>query len=260
MSPHGWIPSTFDGRDRPFRAVPGGAPAPARASLEHPFRARDQGAVPCCVSVAVVTAMEVLDQQSPPAAELSPLFHYYVSRRDPERIEVTDFRTALQAAVTTGVASASHHAPAFDEAGAREAPLREAFEDAERRRLVGWDPARRRMQYEVLEGQDVVEQCRVAIASGAPLLVGFWATSAYAALFEGARGSFGHIHGPPPRETSSDGHAVVALGYDDEKRALRIKDSRGERFADAGSWWMPYDLVEAPLVHEIWALRKITYD
>jgi len=255
MSPSGWIPSAFDGRDIPFSAPTAEAPSPEKAALQHPFRPRDQRAVPCCVSIAVVTAMEILDQRRPPASALSPLFHYHVARRDPNRIEMLDFRTALQSAVTTGVARSRLHAPAYDEAGARARPSAAAYEDAEKQKLVGWDPALRRMQYELLGEDDIVEQCRASLAAGIPLLIGFWLTSAYQSLTKRSP-----LHGPPPRESAQEGHAVVALGYDDSMRALRIKDSRGERFADGGSWWLPYDTLETRLVHEIWALRKINYD
>lgn len=255
MSESGWRPSTFDGRDIPFRAPPHAARIPPRSELAHPFRPRDQGEIPCCVSIALVTAMEILDQRRPPSATLSPLFHYYVARADPTRPGMLDFRTALQTAANTGISKARYHAPAYDEAGAKTPPTDTAFKDAERQRLVGWDPEARRIQYEVLEGHAVVEQCRIAIASGFPILVGLWMTSAYKAL-----SSSNPVHGPPPREPSSDGHAVVAVGYDDTKRALRVKDSRGAGFADAGSWWLPYPALDTPLIHELWILRKISYD
>ena len=253
MRNSGWKPSSFDGRDLRFDPLLDTGPVPGKITLPHPFRPRDQGTiVPCCVSIAIATAMEILDRSRPQTA-LSALFHYYTARSAPGRLGLIDFRTGLQEAVMTGICKAQLHAPAFDEAGAMKRPSEPAYKDAERQRLAGFDPGTRRMQYEVVDDADIVNGCRRALASEFPVLIGFWLTSAYGAL-----SSAGPVHGSPPEEPSSQGHAVVAVGYDDARGAVRIKDSRGDGFADRGAWWLPYDLLTTRLVHEAWVLRKLT--
>jgi len=56
------------------------------------------------------------------------------------------------------------------------------------------------------------------------------------------------------------GHAVVAIGYDDgktigkEKGALRIRNSWGMVWGEAGYGWLPYAYVENGLAMEFWSL------
>lgn len=255
MNRSGWRPSTYDGRDLQFAPAAGQEALPPRVELDHPFRPRDQRNVPCCVSVAIATAMEIIDQRRPPSEALSPLFHYHVARTRPSRLELLDFRTALQAASSIGICRARYHSSGYDADGAALRPSEAAFRDAERQRLVGFDPAQRRMQYESVSRSDAVPACRAALAMGYPVIVGFWMTSAYGELSGDQP-----VHRPRAPEPSSEGHAVVAVGYDDALGAVRIKDSRGTRFADGGSWWLPYAALESTLIHEIWVLRRITYD
>lgn len=253
-APSGWRPSPFDGRDLAFRAD-GLPPVPpgARHLLAHPFPPREQRDVPCCVSSAVCVAMEVLDAAAPPAVPLSALFHYFASRADPRRLGLVDLRTALDVAAGTGVCSQALHRAPMTPDGAATRPSPEAFADAERRRLVGFDPGLRRMQYEALDG---AASWRAALSAGFPVVLGLWLTSAYAALT-----AENPVHGPPPPEPASAGHGVAVIGFDDGVAggAFLVKDSRGRRFAREGTWWLPYAAVESRLVHEAWVVRRITY-
>ena len=251
--PSGWTPSTYDGRDIEF-AVRRDVVTPPRAMLRHPFAVRDQGEVPCCVSVAIATCMEILDARRGRAIELSSLFHYFCSRVDPSELKLLDPRTALRAASTTGLCRRDLHDPTCDAAGAAARPSEEAFADAENQRLAGYDPSAMRMQYSVMTGS-IVESCRNALARGVPVIVAFWVTSAYRAISAGRP-----THGPPPAEASEEGHAVAVIGYDDTMEVFHVKDSRGAGFGQRGLWRMPYSVMSSRLVHEAWALERIQYD
>lgn len=251
--PSGWTPSTYDGRDIRF-TVRGDAAAPAQKTLKHPFPARAQGDVPCCVSMAIATCMETLDAQRGKVVELSPLFHYFVARGDPSSLRLLDLRTALSVAASTGLCRRDLHDPPCDAAGAMSRPSPAAFKDAEKQRLAGYDPGTMRMQYAVLT-DPLDEASRDAIARGIPVLVAFWITSAYRALTAAKP-----VHGPPPAERSEEGHAVTLIGYDDAEEVFLVKDSRGRRFGQSGQWKMPYAVMRSSLVHEAWALERILYD
>ncbi|EAU66561.1 hypothetical protein STIAU_3454 [Stigmatella aurantiaca DW4/3-1] len=228
-------------------------PSASSRILEHPYPPRDQRDVPCCVSIALCAAMEILDASVPPTTQLSPLFHYYVTRPDPYNLGLLDIRAAFSTAASLGVCAQTLHAPAMTARGARMAPTPEAFADAEQRKLVGYDPARRRIQYELLED---VRAWRTALFAGFPIIAGFWVTSAYDALSKK-----NPVHGSPPAEPSRARHCVLILGFDDlvAEGAFLAKDSGGPGFASGGSWWLPYQTADSSLVIEAWAIRRITY-
>jgi len=67
---------------------------PERVALRDTFPLRQQNHIPCCVSAAVISAIEIYDQQRPPATMLSVLYNYYKARHGgtPRDIEM---RSAL---------------------------------------------------------------------------------------------------------------------------------------------------------------------
>jgi hypothetical protein len=197
--------------------------------------------------------MEILDAQIGQAVELSPLFHYWLARTDRETPSLLDPRVALRTAVAEGLCRRELHDPPYDEGGARAQPSDEAREDATTHRLVDFDRRTSRRLYSVITG-DPVENGRQALARGFPILVAMWMTSAYKALQKTRR------HAPTPPEPSKEGHAVVALGYNDELEAFLIKDSRGMDFGRGGFWEMPYSVMQTRIIHEAWVLQRINYD
>lgn len=254
FSSSGWKPSAFDGRDIPF--TPAGASPPPRHILSHPLPVRDQAGVPCCVSIAICVAMEALDALQGGAEELAPLYHYYVARRGSPDFAAVEPRAGLSVAISSGICAARLHEASFDAEGARLRPSKEAHDDAAQRKLLGRDKRTGAPLYQSIEGgRGRASACRAAIASGAPVMLGFWMTSAYDRLSPSSP-----VHAAATREASSDGHTVAAIGYDDAMEALLIKDSRGEGFGEGGYWWLPYEAVDSRLVHEAWVLRRISYD
>jgi hypothetical protein len=253
VSRGGSQPSRFDGRDLEY-SFPRSIVAPPEARLPHGVPLRNQGELPCCVSIAVTACMEVLDARHDVVVELSPLFHYFLARPDPFDLRPLETRAALKIASEHGICVRHLHDASYDAAGAQQDPSEEARRNARQHRLVGYDPGRRSMQYELLASERV-NGCRTAIARGFPVLVAFWMTSAYHALTHA-----NPVHARPTPEPSGDGHAVVAIGYDDARECLLIEDSRDTTFGSGGHWLLPYDLFDSRLVYEAWVLREITYD
>ena len=87
-------------------------------------------------------------------------------------------------------------------------------------------------------------------------MFGFSVYSSMPAIGEGK----GEIPYPRPGDRLEGGHAVVAIGYDDgktigkEKGALRIRNSWGTAWGDAGYGWLPYAYVENGLAVDFWSL------
>ena len=63
------------------------------------------------------------------------------------------------------------------------------------------------------------------------------------------------------------GHAVIAVGYDDnyknastsDKGAIRIRNSWGTGWGDNGYGWLPYDYIKQRLANDFWTLTKASW-
>ena len=45
----------------------------------------------------------------------------------------------------------------------------------------------------------------------------------------------------PPGVLNGEGHTMIAVGYDDARKAFRIQNSWGRAFGDGGYAWVSYD-------------------
>lgn len=108
----------------------------------------------------------------------------------------------------------------------------------------------------------VLESVKTHLSSGLPSMFGF---TCYSSL--SAAGSTGRIPYPAPSDTVVGGHAVDAVGYDDNlvikhpdgtttKGALRIRNSWGTAWGEAGYGWLPYQYVLKGLAVDWWTVIK----
>ncbi len=49
------------------------------------------------------------------------------------------------------------------------------------------------------------------------------------------------VYSRSPKDTLMGGHAMVLVGYDDERKAFRLQNSWGKDWADQGRAWLSYD-------------------
>ncbi len=255
----GWKPSPYDGRDYIFTHSQRVLRDQRTVVLEHPFPARNQNEVPCCVSCAVTVCMEILDARNPPQTELSPLYHYFVTRPRSDQLVDLTIREGLASAAARGISATAHHNPLFSRAGALQPPGDSARSDALRHRLVAISPVPTnpptfRPEYYLLPNTNRVAGWTAALTREMPIIMGFWLTAGYDAL------SFtNNVLNGQSLATSERGHAVVILGFDDDRERFLVKDSRGAEKGVEGHWWLPYQLADTHLVAEAWAVGKITY-
>ncbi|MFT4031674.1 MAG: C1 family peptidase [Siphonobacter sp.] len=104
------------------------------------------------------------------------------------------------------------------------------------------------------------------LVAGLPCMFGFTVYSSYTTA--GSNG--GKFPFPKTTESTVGGHAVVAVGYDDNlviknpaggstTGALLIRNSWGTGWGDGGYGWLPYEYVLQKLATDFWSLIKTDY-
>jgi C1A family cysteine protease len=107
----------------------------------------------------------------------------------------------------------------------------------------------------------VLDSVKKYLAAGIPSMFGFYGFPSF-----DSSDVKGGIPYPCQGERAEWGHAIVAVGYDDEKKitntkcnketkgALLIRNSWGTSWGDKGYGWMPYDYVINKLAMDFWSL------
>ncbi len=117
-----------------------------------------------------------------------------------------------------------------------------------------------------IPGTEVLASVKGYLAAGVPSMFGFWGFGS----FEDSDKP-GDIPYPCKGENAQWGHAVMSVGYDDDrvipnltcrketKGALLIRNSWGKGWGDEGYGWLPYDYVLNGLALDFWSLLDMKW-
>jgi len=253
-----YVPSPPDPRDIPLRtmwAMRGArraAAVPSRASLRagcSPIR--DQGATGECTGQALVGASEYLDGTSHGgvlSARRGVKYAYYNGRRMmfPSQVRVDSgcyIRTVLKGGVRYGICREEFwpESSPFDAK-----PSVAAYADGSIYQIT---------EYGSCTGaspSNTVDLIRESIAAGLPVMMGF---NVYRDAFmsdEVARTGVAKI--PKRGDVREGGHAVMAVGYDDNTSMLIFRNSWGEEWGDHGYFTLPYWYILNGEASDFWAV------
>lgn len=110
----------------------------------------------------------------------------------------------------------------------------------------------------------LLNQIKTNLAASLPAIFGFTVYNSYTQA-----ASTGKIPYPTTGEKINGGHAIMAVGYDDNMKilntnsgaiettgAILIRNSWGTGWGEAGYGWLPYEYVLKGLAADWWSLLK----
>ncbi len=244
----GWIPDLPDHRDLLFAApspIQKDFPPKADLTAQCP-PVYDQGDLGSCTANAIAGAIE-FDLLKQKLTDFTPsrLFIYY-NERVIESTVASDsgaqIRDGIKSIASLGVCSESEWP--YDIAKFAEKPGDGCFSDAAKHKVV--------LYQRLIQDLNTMKGC---IASGYPFVFGF---TVYAEFENAQVAASGVVPMPKARERALGGHAVMAVGYDDDTEQFIVRNSWGSSWALKGYFKMPYAyLLNHRLASDFWTIRTV---
>jgi C1A family cysteine protease len=197
----------------PARAEVGGVPLP-----------RDQGDTSSCVSWAVTYAagsQAVRRSGLAPSAALSTSFTYNQITGDRTCLSETSISKTLDFLRENGALPLDEFA--FDAGSCARLPTDDERKRAQRYRIKSWSR---------IDATDL-DAVKGQLARGVPIIFAMRVGT----KLRGHRGD-GVIDSDAG---DLGGHAMIAVGYDDARKAIRVQNSWGRSWADGGYGWFAYE-------------------
>lgn len=244
---YGWIPDLPDRRDRWYEelVVAFGA-LPSLVDLRHNCTPiQDQGQLGSCTANALAGNLDFLKKQKlNKILEFSRLFIYYNERVIEHTTEVDSgamIRDGIKSLVKLG--SCLETEWPYDVTQFTKKPSETAYEDALHYQITAY--------YRLI----TMNQMKHTLASGYPFVFGF---SVYESFESEEVAKTGIVPMPEKNERLLGGHAVMAVGFDDEKKHLIVRNSWGDTWGDHGYFYLPYDYLTTPgFASDFWTIRDM---
>jgi len=200
----------------------------------------DQGALGSCTSNAIVSGLreylEIYDKKK--LIFLSRLFLYYEERKIEGTIKDdsgAELRDGMKVLNKMGVCPEQDDPYIIERFTIR--PTKKALKDA--------------VKYEITSYHRVwdINDLKVALAEKSPVVCGI---KVYQSFESDEVAQTGIVPMPKNNEQILGGHAVIAVGYDDKKQFVIMRNSWGDSWGDKGYFYMPYEVFEY-LIMDMWS-------
>ncbi|MCX6991882.1 MAG: C1 family peptidase [Kiritimatiellaeota bacterium] len=250
----GWLPDVPDTRDIPFAAVfriPRKLPAHAdlRAGCSP---VEDQGNLGSCTAQALIGALEFLQLCALPSPsdkskisrfrDLSRLFVYYNERAASGTVQEDSgamLRTGIKTLKAQGVCRESLWPYEIRRFTVK--PAAACFTEAADHQVTAY------------QRLNTLAEMKACLAMGLPFVFGF---AVYEHVMSAAVARTGRIRLPGKNERMLGGHAVMAVGYQENTRTVLFRNSWGAAWGQAGYGQMPYAYLESrELADDFWCIQ-----
>jgi len=215
----------------------------------------NQGRIGTCTAHAVAAAFAYEQRlQGVRAINPSRLFIFYNERALSGQKGLTPvlyLRDALKAVAKRGVCHERLWPYSEDPKIVKKRPLKEAFAAATTKKIFEYHRIAHTHKPVVL-----MKHIKHCMANGSPIVFGI---SVYSSFETDTVKRSGIMPVPDTeREVFRGGHAVMAVGYDDAKKAVLVRNSWGPKWGEKGHFWIPYKLITNPkLAHDFWTIRGV---
>ena len=260
----GWVRDELDHRDQLF-SVPFTVLSTLPRSVD--LRSQcppvyDQGRIGSCTANAIAGAIQFDRKKNGQLPDFVPsrLFIYY-NERVIEHSVANDagaqLRDGIKAVNKLGVCPETEwpydDTPATTDGG----PFPPGSKPATQPSTTAYHDAK---SYTVVSYQRLVQnlaQLKGCLAQGFPFVFGF---TVYDSIYDAAGRPKTIFPLPSTTDTPIGGHAIMAVGYDDDKLLFTFRNSWGASVGDAGYFYMPYSYVtDSQLASDFWNIRTIAH-
>ncbi|HVZ11930.1 MAG TPA: C1 family peptidase [Patescibacteria group bacterium] len=244
---YGWLPDLPDHRDKLYLHVMKLIEKlPKTIDLrKNDSPIQDQGQLGSCTANALAGNLDYIKKQKINETEtFSRLFIYY-NERVIEHTVGTDSGAMLRDGIKTlvNLGACFENEWPYDIDKFTDKPSEKAFKDA--------------LDYQITSYYRLgsLDEMKNTLALGFPFVFGF---SVYESFESEDVAKTGIVPMPGKSERLLGGHAVMAIGYDDEKKRFIIRNSWGSSWGDRGYCYMPYDyLSDDNLASDFWTVRDM---
>jgi C1A family cysteine protease len=245
---YGWNRDLPDGRDLMYAAPPEVATQlPTKVDLRSECpEVYDQGQLGSCTANSIAAALE-FDQIKQGEQSFTPsrLFIYYN-----ERVIEGTVNSDSGAQIRDGVKSVNQvGAPpetdwSYDITKFADKPPQQAYDDAAKHRSILYQRV-----------TQTLPQLKGCLASGYPFVFGF---TVYESFESQQVASTGEAPMPTAGEKQLGGHAVMAVGYDEDQQRFIVRNSWGPGWGMKGYFTLPYPyMLQGTLSSDFWTIRSV---
>lgn len=246
---YGWSPDLPDGRDMmyaaPFEQL---AALPDKVDLRDKCpEVYDQGQLGSCTANAIGAAHEFdqMKEGQPNPFVPSRLFIYYNERVMEGTVETdsgAQIRDGVKSIAKRGVCPEASWP--YDINKFRDKPPKPAYTEALDNQAIRY-----------LRLTQTLNQLKGCLAAGFPFVFGF---GVYESFETQDVATNGHVPMPRANEDLLGGHAVLAVGYDEDKQWFIVRNSWGSGWGMDGYFTMPYAyLLQGTLSRDFWTVRAV---